>query len=214
MLEFYLFTTQLTWNVASSEKHTWWRKSGDMSILSSISTVKSVRATWSLCFNARITWILYVLRSSLSCSTPCMLIVEFVCNCKLGARIDLRRLHWNASLMRLTFSPEVCVFPDFTCIRLLLVLTLLPQTWMLFRIGGWHPYCVLKWRGTAVRDCNSACHNMHWTCCCGVDIVTELTKGHQLAHVHKPGMKRNFQSFPFWRQPDSVWQFPRSGHPI
>jgi hypothetical protein len=50
---------------------------------------------------------------------------------------------------------------------------------------------------------NSAIHNMRLTCSCGVDIVTELAEGHQLAHARKKGMKKNFQSFPFrWR----VWQ--------
>jgi hypothetical protein len=70
---------------------------------------------------------------------------------------------------------------------------------MLFCVGG----CILKWCWTAVRDCNSASHNMDWTCSCSVDIVTELAEGYQLAHAHKPGMKKNFQSFPFWwHKPD------------
>jgi hypothetical protein len=34
-------------------------------------------------------------------------------------------------------------------------------------------------------------------CSCGVDLVTELAKGHQLAHAHKPAMKKNFHNFPF-----------------
>jgi hypothetical protein len=73
-----------------------------------------------------------------------------------------------------------------------------------FHVGGWRPYCVLKWHWIVVRDCNSASHNMHWTCSCGVDIVTELARGHQLASVHKLGMKKNFQSFPFqWHKLDT-----------
>jgi hypothetical protein len=57
-----------------------------------------------------------------------LLNVEFVCNCKLAAGIDLRALHWNASLMRLTFSSEVRVFPgDLTHNRLPVVLSVLSQ---------------------------------------------------------------------------------------
>jgi hypothetical protein len=54
------------------------------------------------------------LRRSLLCSTACN-VEHGTCNCKLAARIDLRGLRWNASLMRLTFSSEVRVVPgDFT----------------------------------------------------------------------------------------------------
>jgi hypothetical protein len=40
-----------------------------------------------------------------------LLNVGFVRNYKLAAGTDLRGLHWNAFLMRLTFSSEVRVFP-------------------------------------------------------------------------------------------------------
>jgi hypothetical protein len=50
-------------------------------------------------------------------------------NCKQEARIHLRGLRWNASLMRPTFSSEVRVFPgDFTCNRLPVALSLLSRT--------------------------------------------------------------------------------------
>jgi hypothetical protein len=114
ILQLYLFTTPLTWNTASSE-HTWQRKSGDASILSSMSTAKFVRATWALSFRAWIIWILYALRQSLLCRTSCT-VERDICNCKLGAQIFLRRLRWNASLMWLTFSSKIHVFAgDFTC---------------------------------------------------------------------------------------------------
>jgi hypothetical protein len=51
ILQLYLFTTPLIWNVTLSE-HTYRRRSGDMSILSSMSTAKFVCATWSLSFSA------------------------------------------------------------------------------------------------------------------------------------------------------------------
>jgi hypothetical protein len=67
--------------------------------------------------------------------------VEFVRNCKLAARIDLRGLRCNSYLMRLIFSSEVHVFTgDFTSNVLPVVFSLLFQNWMLFRVGGWHPY--------------------------------------------------------------------------
>jgi hypothetical protein len=92
--------------------------------------------------------------------------VEFVHNCKLAARIVLRGLRWNASIMRLT-SSEVRDFPgDFTRNRLHAVLSLLSENRMRFRIGGWCPFCILKRHWTAVRNCNSASHNTHWTCSC------------------------------------------------
>jgi hypothetical protein len=94
ILQLYLFRTPLTWNVTLSEKRAWQRKSGDLSILSSISTVKFVRATWSLSFSAWIIWILYALRWSLLCSTSCT-VERGVCNCKLAAQIGLR-LFYNA----------------------------------------------------------------------------------------------------------------------
>jgi hypothetical protein len=88
--------------------------------------------------------------------------------------------------MRLTFSSEVRAFPkDFTHNKLPVVLSPLSQNRTVFRVGGWRPYCIVKWCWTAVRVCNS-----HWTCSCGVNILTELAEGHQLAHVHKPGMKK------------------------
>jgi hypothetical protein len=66
-----------------------------------------------------------------------MLNVGFVRNCKLLAQIDLRELHWNSSLKRLTFFSEVHIFPgDFTSNRLPGVLGLLSQNGMLFRVGG------------------------------------------------------------------------------
>jgi hypothetical protein len=91
--------------------------------------------------------------------------VECIRNWKLAAWIDLRGRHWNVSLMQLTSSSEVHVFPgDFTRNRQPVVLSLLSQKWMLFHVGGWHPYCVLKWHWTAGRDCNYASPNTHWTC--------------------------------------------------
>jgi hypothetical protein len=92
---------------------TWWRELGDAAILSSISTVKFVRATWSLCFSVWIIWILYasLLGRAFCVAHRALLNMEF---------------HWNASLMWLTFSSEVYVFPgDFTCSRLPVVLCLL-----------------------------------------------------------------------------------------
>jgi hypothetical protein len=73
---------------------------------SSMSTAKSVRATWSLGLSA-------------------LLDVEFVRNCELAAaRIDLCVLRWNASLKWLKFSSEVRGFPgDFTRNRLPVVLS-------------------------------------------------------------------------------------------
>jgi hypothetical protein len=57
---------------------------------------------------------------------------------------------------------------------------------------------------TAVRNCNAASHNMHWTCSCGVDIVTELAKGHQVARVRKLSMKKKMSEFFFWwHKPDT-----------
>jgi hypothetical protein len=117
------------------------------------------------------------------------------CTCKLAAQIDLRWLHWNASLMRLTFSSEVCVFQDFTCNRLPVALSLLSQNQMFFHVGDWHPNCVLKLCWRAVRDCSSASHTTHWACSCSVDSVTELTEGHQLVHACKLGMKKTFRVF-------------------
>jgi hypothetical protein len=59
--------------------------------------------------------VMYTLRRSLSYSTLCTVGCG-ICNCKLAAQIDLRGLHWNASLMQLTFSSDVRVFSgDFTC---------------------------------------------------------------------------------------------------
>jgi hypothetical protein len=105
-------------------------------------------------------------------------------NCKPAARIDLRGLRRNASLMWLTLSSEVLVFPgEFTHNGLPVILSLLSQKRMLFHVWGRRPYCVIKRRWTAVRDCISASHNTHWTCCCGIDIVTELVVGQQLAHA-------------------------------
>jgi hypothetical protein len=50
----------------------------------------------------------------------------------------------------------------------------------------------------------SGSYDTQWTCSCGVDMVTELAEGHQLAHARKHGMKKNFQSFPFrWHKPDT-----------
>jgi hypothetical protein len=74
-----------------SEKHTWRRKSSDVSILSSTSTVKFMRATWSLGFSAWIIWILYALMQGLLCSTLCTA-ERGICNCKLAEWIDLRGL--------------------------------------------------------------------------------------------------------------------------
>jgi hypothetical protein len=54
----------------------------------------------------------YALRRSLLSCTSCN--VECgICNCKLAVWIDLRRLRWNASIIRLTFTSEVRVFLDF-----------------------------------------------------------------------------------------------------
>jgi hypothetical protein len=85
----------LTWNVASSEKHTWRRKSGDASVLSSVSTAKFLRVVWSLGFSAWIIWIFYALRRSILCSTS-YTVERWICNCKLAARIDFLGLRWNA----------------------------------------------------------------------------------------------------------------------
>jgi hypothetical protein len=133
-----------------------------------------------------------ILLGSSFCVAHCALLnMEFVCNCKLAAWIDLRRLRWNAYLMQLIFSSEVHVSPgDFKCNRLPAVLTLLSKNRMLFRVGAWHLYCVLKWRWIAIRDYSSASHNMHWICSCGINIITEPDEGHQPAHAHKPGMKK------------------------
>jgi hypothetical protein len=131
-----------------------------------------------------------------------LLNVEFVtASCNLVARIDLSGLRWNAPPMRLTFSSEIRIFSgDFIRNRLLQFVVPVP---MFFRIGGFRPYCILNRGWTAARDCNSASQNTHWTCSCDVNIVTELAEGHQLAHGHKPDMKKkNFQSFPFrWHKP-------------
>jgi hypothetical protein len=164
ILQLYLFTTPLTWNVASSEKHTWRRKSGDASILSSIFIAKFVRATWSLGLSARIIWIFYAFRQSILCSTSCTVEREICTQLQASRTNWLHELRWNASLMRLAFSSEVHVFPgDSTCNRLPVVLSLLSQSRTIFLVGGRRPYCVLKRRWTAVRDCNSASHNTHWT---------------------------------------------------
>jgi hypothetical protein len=131
------------------------------------------------------------------CSTSCT-VERGICYCKPAALIDLRGSRWNASLMRLPFSSEVLVIPeDFTRKILSVVLSLLSQSRMFFRIGGFRPYCVLKLRWTAVRYCNSARHNTHSACSCCVDIVTELAGGHQLAHARKSGMEKLSEfSFP------------------
>jgi hypothetical protein len=148
--------------------------------------------------SAGIIWILYSLRRSLLCSTLCT-VEHGICNCKLAARIDLCRLRWNASLMQLTFSSGVHVCPgDFTHNRLPVVPSLPFQDQVLFHVGGWCPHWVLKRRWTTVRAFSSAGYNMYWICSCGVDIITDLTGGHQLVHARKPGMKKNLQSFPFW----------------
>jgi hypothetical protein len=75
-------------------------------------------------------------------------------------------------------------------IRLPVVLSLLSQNQVLFCVGGWRPYCALKQCWTAVRDCSSANHNMHWNYTRGVDIITDLTRRHQLVHARNPGMKK------------------------
>jgi hypothetical protein len=131
-------------------------------------------------------------------------------HCKLAAQIDLRRIRRNASLMWLTFSSEILVFPDFTCNRRPAGLSLLSQNRTLFCVV-WHPYCLLKWHWTASRDYNSASHNTDWTWFCGVDIVTEPAESHQLAHVHNPGIKKKtFRAFLFDDiNKIRVWQFPR-----
>jgi hypothetical protein len=198
ILQLYLFTTPLTWNVTPFKKHAWQRKSGDMPILSSMSAAKFLHAFWSLSFSAWIIWILYDLRQSLLCSILCTL-EHGICNCKLAGQIDLRRLRCSASLMHLTFSSEVHVFSgDLTHNKLPVVLSLLCQNRRLFHIGGWCPYYILKWSWTGIRDRNFASHNRHWTCSCGVYVATELAEGHQLVHAHKPRMKKSFHSFPFW----------------
>jgi hypothetical protein len=141
-----------------------------------MSTAKFVHATWSLGFSAWIIWILYTLRQSLLCSALCT-VERGIYKCKLAAHIDLRGLRWNASPMQLIFSSEVHVFPE------------------ILHVGGWCPYCILKRCWTVISDCNSARHNTHWICPCGVDIVTELVEGHQLAHVCKLGTKKTFRVF-------------------
>jgi hypothetical protein len=129
-------------------------------------------------------------------STYALSIMEFVRNCKLAARIDLRGLRCNACLMGVTFSSEVRVFPgDLTNNTILVVLSFLTQNLMLFRVGCWRLYCVLKRRWTAVRDCNSASHNKLWNCSCGVDIITGRDEGNQLAHARNPGMKKKLSIF-------------------
>jgi hypothetical protein len=112
--------------------------------------------------------------------------------------------------MRLIFSSEIRVFPgDFARNRLPVVLGLLSQSRMLFRVVSWRPCCVLKRRWAAVRDCNSANHDTNWTWFCGVDIVNELAESHQLAQARKRVSrawkeKNNCQSFPFrWHKPDT-----------
>jgi hypothetical protein len=96
-------------------------------------------------------------------------------------------------LLLLMFSSEIHVFPgDFMYNRLPAALSLLSENQMLFHVGGWCPYCILTWCLAAIREYNSAGHNMHWTCSCGVYIIIGLSKGHQLVHACKPGMKRVF----------------------
>jgi hypothetical protein len=149
MLQLRLFTTPMTWNVASSEKHIRRRKSGDTSILFSMYTAKYVRATWSLGFGAWIILILYAPRWSLLCST----------SFTVEREIDLRGLRWNASLTRLTFSSEVRVFPGgFTRNTLSAVLSSLSRNQKLFCVGSRRPYYVLKRRWAAVRDSNCSSH--------------------------------------------------------
>jgi hypothetical protein len=131
-LHLYPFKIPLKWNIALSKKHTWWRKVDDASVLSSMSTVKFMRTTWSLSFSTWIIWMLYALRWSLLHSTSCTVERE-ISNCKLAAWLNWRGILWNASLMRLTFSSEIRVFPgDFTCNGLPVVLSLLFQNRMLF----------------------------------------------------------------------------------
>jgi hypothetical protein len=142
------------------------RKSGDAWILSSKFTPKFVLATWSLGFSIWIIWILWLLGEAFRVEHDALLNVEFVRSYKLAARVDLRGLR--------RISSDFHVFPgDFTRNRLPVVLSLLSQNWMLFRVGGWRPYCVLKQRWKAVSYCNSASHNTHWNFSCGIDI-TEL----------------------------------------
>jgi hypothetical protein len=193
ILQLYLFTAPLTWNVSSFEKHTWRRKSGDASSVPSMSTAKFVCAIWSLSFSAWIMWIFYAtLRRSRLCSTLCT--VECgICSCKLAAQIDLRRICWSASPMWSIFSSEVHVFQEISHSTDYMS----SQNQMLLYVGGWCPHCVLKLCRIAIRDCNSAIHNTHWTCSCGVDTVSEPIEGQQLAHVRGSGMgKKNLKSFP------------------
>jgi hypothetical protein len=121
-------------------EHTSRWKSGAASILSIMSTAKCVRATWSLGFSASIIWILYALRRSLLCRSSCTVERVIVRNGKLAARIDLHGLRWNTSLMRVTYSSEVRVFPeDFTRNTLPVVLRLLSQDPTIFRLRSWRP---------------------------------------------------------------------------
>jgi hypothetical protein len=134
--------------------------------------------------------------------------VKFVRNCKLRGSTN-----WLGRSSLECLSNAIDIFfrgpwffrrfytQQITCTPQFVVL----ENRMLFPVGGWRPYCVLKRRWTVVRDCNFARHNMLWTWTCGVDIVTELAETHQLAHAHKPSMmKKNFfPSFPFrWHIPD------------
>jgi hypothetical protein len=82
------------------------RNSGDVSILSSISTAKIVCATWSLGFHAWIILILCALKQSILSTTSCTAECG-ICNCRLTSQTDLHGLCRNASLMQLTISSEV-----------------------------------------------------------------------------------------------------------
>jgi hypothetical protein len=142
-LQFYLFTAPLTWNVASSEKHTWQKKSSDMSIFSWCPQ----RSSWVLLGH------LALVHESFE---SCALLGGAFC----VAYCALLNVECLSNVTDIFFRGQ-CLSKRFYMQQTACSLTLLSQNQILFCVGGWCPYCVLKRCCTAVRDCNSASHNMH-----------------------------------------------------
>jgi hypothetical protein len=126
----------------------------------------------------------------LICSSHISLSLENTCKSYYGIYLfcipskcckQYRVSRWNVSKIKYNYISESNYYTH------LWVTPLQRET---IKVGGWSPYYFLKRGWTAVRKCNSTSHNTHWTCSCGVDIVTELAEGHKLAHARKSGMKK------------------------